>query len=39
MLWFYIKKILNELYDLKVYVKKSVINGGKKEDIYLLWFV
>lgn len=32
MLWFYIKKkILIELYDLKVYVKKSVINGGKKE--------
>lgn len=25
------KKILIELYDLKVYVKKSVINGGNKE--------
>lgn len=30
------KKNLIELCDLKVYVKKSVINGGKKEDIYLL---
>lgn len=30
------KKTPTELYDLKVHAKKSVTNGGKKEDIYLL---